>query len=207
LFGALVLAAACDYSTAALAAPAPTVLFSFKNLRGVEPFARLFADHAGNLYGTTNQGGANNAGTVFELSPPVAGQTAWTETVLFSFNGPNGNHPFGGVIAGGAGNLYGTTSQGGENNFGTVFELSPPVAGQTAWTETVLFSFNAPNGSFPVGDLLADGAGNLYGTTRLGKVNKRCHVSGGSCGEVFELSPPAGRQTTWTETVLLYFDR
>jgi uncharacterized repeat protein (TIGR03803 family) len=206
LLGALVVAAMCDYGTAALAAPAPTVLFSFKNLRGANPAGGLFADHAGNLYGMTGQGGANNVGTVFELSPPVAGQTAWPETVLFSFHGPDGAHPYGALIADGAGNLYGTTNQGGANNVGAVFELSPPVAGQTAWSKTVLLTFNGTNGAYPAGALLADGAGNLYGTTEEGGANNNCGDRVG-CGAVFELSPPSAGQTKWTETVLFSFHK
>jgi uncharacterized repeat protein (TIGR03803 family) len=91
----------------------------------------------------------SNLGTVFKLTPPAAGQTAWTETVLVSFNGANGNGPAAGLIADSAGNLYGTTNEGGASGLGTVFKLTPPAAGQTAWTETVLVSFNGTNGQYP----------------------------------------------------------
>jgi len=201
LLGAMTLAslaAACGYGGTAQAAPKEKVLFSFRNLRGLHPYAGLIADGARNLYGTTLYGGATGKGVVFELSPPAAGKTAWTETVLQSFNVTNGAYPFAGLIADGAGNLYGTTNGGGANNDGVVFELSPPAAGKTAWTETVLQSFNGTNGAAPYAGLLADGAGNLYGTTNAGGAI--------GAGVVFELSPPAVGKTAWTETVLQSFN-
>ena len=111
----------------------------------------LFADNAGNLYGTTFMGGPSGAGTVFEVSP--AGQ----ETVLYSFKGGNdGANPEAGVIMDRAGNLYGTTYFGGRNKVcekvsygcGTVFKLAPNGK------ETVLYQFpyargNPPDGAFP----------------------------------------------------------
>jgi uncharacterized repeat protein (TIGR03803 family) len=120
-------------------------------------------DTEGNLYGTTPNGGAYNAGTVFKLTPSGA------ETILYSFNpqgnAPNGESPRSGVILDAEGNLYGTTPGGGaycvpENNCGTVFELTP------TGTETVLHSFGASGDGFdPWGGLVSDGKGNLYGTT------------------------------------------
>jgi uncharacterized repeat protein (TIGR03803 family) len=188
---------ACGFVGIARAAPQLTVLFRFTNLKGAYPHGKLIADGAGNLYGTTVEGGANNDGVVFELSPPTEGETAWTEKVLFSFDGTNGDEPLAGLIADGAGNLYGTTRQGGENNDGVVFRLTPPVAGKKAWIEKVLLSFNGTNGADPHAGLLADGAGNLYGTTAGGGAN--------SDGEVFELSPPASGKKAWTETVIHSF--
>jgi len=153
-------------------------------------------DSAGNLYGTTLEGGAHGYGAVYELSPPTGGQTRWTETVLFSFDGYNGGRPSGDLLADRAGNLYGTTLGGG-GSVGVAFELSPPATGQITWTETVLVYFDGANGFAPMGSLIADGAGNLYGTTQSGGAN--------SAGVAFELSPPAAGQTVWTETVLLSF--
>jgi uncharacterized repeat protein (TIGR03803 family) len=188
-----------------------TVLLTFNGKNGAYPSGALLADGAGNLYGTTEEGGNNKCpsrvgcGVVFELSPPSAGQTKWTETVLFSFHKSDGAAPLAGLIADGAGNLFGTTYEGGMTDHGLAFELSPPVAGRTAWTETVLRYFGATNGKGPSGVLLADGAGNLYGTTNGGGKNRTGCPGDKGCGVVFELSPPATGQTTWTETVLYVF--
>jgi len=174
-----------------------TVLRSFNQTHGNNAVGDVIADGAGNFYGTTVHGGANDQGVVFELSPPKGGRKAWTETVLRSFGGPDGEAPEAGLITDGAGNLYGTTSRGGAVGDGVVFELSPPKTGKKTWTETVLQSFRGADGQGPYGSLLADGAGNLYGATQFGGAN------GG--GVVFELSPPAGGRTAWTETVLKNF--
>ena len=84
----------------------------------------LIQDAAGNFYSTTSGGGAHNKGTVFELSPSSNG---WTKTTLFSFNGKDGNAPQAGLILSG-GNLYGTTTLGGADGHGTVFQLTLPIA-------------------------------------------------------------------------------
>jgi uncharacterized repeat protein (TIGR03803 family) len=183
-----------------------TVLFSFRGADdGGSPSASLLMDSAGDLYGTTASGGLNDDGVVFELSPPQAGAKAWTETVLVSFDGADGESPFGPLIADGAGNLFGTTPFGGAHDDGVVFELSPPANGGMAWTQTVLLSFSGPDGGLPYGGVIADGAGNLYGTTSTGgSVDKPCKNLG--CGLVFELSPPANGGTAWAQTVLLTFD-
>lgn len=109
------------------------VLYSFgpKGLGdGGQPVGKLVMDDAGNLYGTT-KGGGNGAGTVFELTPSIGG--SWVETVLYNFCSQpgcaDGQSPSAGLIFDGAGNLYGTTLQGGLVQgccFGTVFELSAP---------------------------------------------------------------------------------
>jgi uncharacterized repeat protein (TIGR03803 family) len=125
LLGTMALAALCGYGGTAQAAPQLKVLLSFTNLKGAYPQAGLIADGAGNLYGTTTQGGANSDGVVFELSPPAAGKKAWTETLLQSFDGTNGQFPQAGLLADVAGNLYGTTQQGGSHSVGVVFKLTP----------------------------------------------------------------------------------
>jgi uncharacterized repeat protein (TIGR03803 family) len=110
---------------------------------GMLPSA-VIMDGTGNLYGTTASGGANGAGTVFELSPPPVGKTSWTEKNLYNFcaqkNCGDGYLPGGGVILDVSGNLYGTTAFGGYTGgaTGTMFKLSPPGAGTTRWTETIL---------------------------------------------------------------------
>ena len=103
----------------------------------------LTFDSKGNLYGTTPYGGnANDAGVVFELSPPASGSGPWTETVLYRFCSvsgcSDGGNPSGGVIFDSKGNLYGTAGGG---NGGVVFELTPPSNSSSIWTESVLYRF------------------------------------------------------------------
>jgi uncharacterized repeat protein (TIGR03803 family) len=165
---------------------------------GSFPFAGLIADKEDALYGTTYQGGNRDAGMVFRLTPPATGQTAWTETALYSFTGgSDGFNPGAGLIADKQGALYGTTQFGG-TGYGTVFRLTPPTRGQKTWTETVLYSFiGGSDGGNPVAGLIFDKEGALYSTT----------LQGGSSngGTVFKLTPPAKGQTAWTETVLYSF--
>ena len=125
--------------------------------KGSFPFAGVIRDSAGNLYGTTNHGGAANAGVVYKVD------TAGRQTVLYSFGGgADGSYPSG-VIGDSAGNFYGTTYEGGTPGGGTVYELD------AAGHKTVLYSFTAAADGFgPSGGLIRDSAGNLYGTTGLG---------------------------------------
>jgi uncharacterized repeat protein (TIGR03803 family) len=184
------------------------VLASLTAKGGADPVAGLIMDKAGNLYGTASYGGsaASAGGTVFKLSPPAAGKTAWSETTLVNFDGPHGQSPSGSLIADSDGNLYGTTSYGGKFNQGTIFKLSPPPAGKTEWALTVLFSFKGLDGAQPYAGLLADAAGNLYGTTAGGGPDfgtGNAYANGS--GTVFKLAPPAPGTTDWTETVLFSF--
>jgi len=180
-----------------------TVLYSFTGSDGGQPYAGLISDSSGNLYGTTETGGAYKSGTVFELTPNSRG--GWTETVLYSFcaatSCSDGADPRGGLVRDAAGNLFGTTFEGRGSNCGqdyygcgVVFELSP---NDGSWTETVLYSFSAGrDGANPYGGLVFDSAGNLYGTTSYGG-DKNC-----LCGTVFELSPGS---SAWTQTVIHTF--
>ena len=148
------------------------VLYTFSGgADGDGPEAGLARDAAGNLYGTTTDGGNSSCscGTVFELD------TTGKETVLYSFTGgKDGGYPFAAVLSGSGGNLYGTTGRGGDFNNGTVFQLDP------TGKETVLYSFTGgTDGSSPRG-LVQDSAANLYGTTAGG---------GANYGVVFELKP------------------
>jgi uncharacterized repeat protein (TIGR03803 family) len=164
------------------------LLYSFsRDPDGIFPRAGLIIDTGGVLYGTTYRGGDSNRGIVFNLSPPAAGETQWTETVLYSFKGGNdGSSPESGLISDANGVLYGTTGYGGDSGRGTVFQLSPPAAGETQWTETVLHRFKGGNdGARPMGDLIIDPNGVLYGTTNEGG-NLACV---GGCGTVFKLVP------------------
>jgi uncharacterized repeat protein (TIGR03803 family) len=186
---------------AAAAAPVEKVLYNFDVITGGNsPQAALTAGPGGVYYGTTDLGGATGNGTVFELDPPAAGQTAWTEKVLYSFAGPgDGSVPSSGLLAGKDGVLYGVTGSGGANGYGVVFALTPPAAGQTAWTESVLYSFAGGNdGIAPYGTLVSDANGVLYGSTTNGGGSS-------SSGVVFSLTPPAAGGTAWSEAVLYSF--
>ena len=129
---------------------------------GGQPYqAGVIFDQAGNLYGVTEYGGAYNKGTVYQLTPSPSGP--WTENVLYSFTGgTDGARPQGGLAIDGAGNLYGTTSDGGVPNVycGTVFSLSPSESG---WTFTILHTFTGgKDGCSPQADVMYSGL--VYGT-------------------------------------------
>jgi uncharacterized repeat protein (TIGR03803 family) len=155
-----------------------TLLHSFTGTPdGVNPLAGLLRDAAGNLYGTTKYGGAGGGyGTVFKLS--AKGKL----TLLHSFAGmPDGVNPYSRLIRDSAGNFYGTTFYGGTVGYGTVFKLD------TAGKLTILHSFNgSPDGGNPIGGLILDKAGNLYDTTSGGG-DLNCGFSG--CGTVFKVAP------------------
>ncbi|HEX8817940.1 MAG TPA: choice-of-anchor tandem repeat GloVer-containing protein [Terriglobales bacterium] len=176
-----------------------TILHSFSTKNdGRYPLGSLVFDSAGNLYGTTSGGGKYQGGTVFELSPGTGGQ--WTETPLYSFcpvaGCPDGANPASNLIFDSSGNLYGTTTAGGAQQSGAVFQLTPSSTGK--WTETTLYSFQNNNldGVNPDAGVLLDLAGNLYGTTYWGGIY--------GAGTVFELSPNG--QGQWAETVLYSFN-
>jgi uncharacterized repeat protein (TIGR03803 family) len=136
-------------------------------------------DSAGNLYGTTEFGGAKNLGTVYKLSP---GKKGWKEKILYSFKSgeKDGKVPAAGIVFDATGNIYGTTSGGGDYGLGTVFELVAPV-GKGSYKERILWSFGGPDGGRPFDSLILDNAGNLYGTASQG--------GSGGYGVVFEVTP------------------
>ncbi len=159
---------------------------------GYYPFASLIIDAAGNLYGTTYEGGIYGVGTVFELTNTGSG---WTESVLYNFTGgDNGSGPFAGVIFDAKGNLYGTTPFGGSDDVGTVFQLTPSHG---SWKHHVLYTFTGgDDGGLPYyGSLAMDDAGNLYGTTKYGG---RLQY-----GTVFQLAQE--HPGKWKETVVHSF--
>lgn len=158
-----------------------SVIATFNNTNGSYPTGGLYVDGAGNVFGTTSQGGANNDGTVFEI--PAGTKTVNT---LVNFNGTNGSGPAGTLIADASGNLYGTTGYGGADNDGTVFKIA-------AGTDilTTLASLDGTQGEYPSAGLIADAAGNLYGTAFYGG-------SGGE-GTVFELAAGASTLSTLAE--------
>jgi uncharacterized repeat protein (TIGR03803 family) len=169
-------------------APTYTVLHSFNfSGDGQTPYAGLVRDTKGNLYGTAFFGGPDGccAGAVFAVS------TGGKERILHFFSGhPDGVNPYAGLVRDAAGNLYGTTFNGGEAGVGVVFKLD------AASHETVLYSFTgAPDGANPQAGVVLDGAGNLYGTTSTGGSS----VCSAGCGIVFKID------TTGKETVLHAF--
>jgi uncharacterized repeat protein (TIGR03803 family) len=172
LYGTTTIDGAYSYGTVFRVTPAgkETVLHSFTGIGGdgAFPYSPLVRDSSGNLYGTTEFGGlyggscgANGCGIVFKLD------STGKETVLYRFAGypADGQMPLQGLVRDSAGNLYGTTFQGGAYGGGTVFQIGP------AGAEIVLhnFNLNGIDGYDPFGgSLLRDSAGNLYGTTELG---------------------------------------
>jgi len=132
------------------------------------PESTLLFDPSGNLYGTTTSGGKYGYGVAFELIPQSNG--SWSEKVLHAFRSyPDGANPWGGLIFDSAGNLYGSTSDGGKDlcsygglGCGTIYELSPSASGE--WTETVLVHLPDSSTNWPSNDLVMDSEGNLYGT-------------------------------------------
>ncbi|HTZ95313.1 MAG TPA: choice-of-anchor tandem repeat GloVer-containing protein [Terriglobales bacterium] len=191
-----------------------TILYGFEGSPdGDSPNANLVMDAAGNLFSTTVEGGTGNycgkgCGTIFELSPPKTNGAPWTETILYSFQGgADGNYP-NGVIFGKDGSLYGTTRSGGNGSgcsgegCGTVFKLSPPSVKGAAWTETILYRFQGgTDGDSPVGNLVVDSQGLLWGTTTNGGYQgEDCSPVG--CGTVFALIPTRG---VWVEKIVYAF--
>lgn len=167
-----------------------SVLYSFgaNGTDGYYPLHNVVLDHAGNLYGTTYQGGSSGGGTVFQLVPSGGG---WTENIIANF--PLGADPQAGLIIDGSGNLYGATDGVGASGTSEVFELSPSG---NSWQLTSLHSFPSTSqfNIGPVGNLVMDQSGNLYGTTySLGVHNK---------GNIFKLTPSGG---SWNYTDLYDF--
>jgi hypothetical protein len=189
------------------------LLYSFQGGgdAGSVPVGGVVFDKQGNLYGVTSDGGG-----VYQLAPPAKKAGAWTETVLYVFQGNtkgDGATPEGGLVIDSAGNLYGTTAYGGTGNCvllgtlvgcGTVYELSPPRQKGGAWIETILYSFpTAKQGYYPWGSLVFGSAGKLYGATQFGGGHgTTCDIFYQYCGAVFELSPPTKQGGKWKEKVL-----
>jgi uncharacterized repeat protein (TIGR03803 family) len=142
-----------------------TVLYEFKgqaNKDGASPHGHLAFDAKGNIYGTTQSGGTNNTGTVYELSPKSGG--GWKEKVLYSFSASgatDGADPSAGMTIAADGTMYSTTPDGGASGAGTVFSLKKTSKG---WKQTVIQNLNGSStGGYPYEGLMMDTAGNLYG--------------------------------------------
>ena len=174
-----------------------SVLYSFSGgSDGGYPDSDLVMDRAGNLYGTSVEGGAFGSGAVFELSPSG---TSWTETVLYSFtSGTDGGEPYGGVTLDAVGNLYGTTVTGGsggacEGGCGVAFKLTNSAG---AWTETVIHNFTGgADGSGPGAGLSLGKDGGLYGMTPIGGAS--------GLGVIYELK--SNSNGTWGERIIHTF--
>jgi hypothetical protein len=145
------------------------VLHNFGNDEdGQLPFANggnLVLDSAGNLYGTTYLGGSFSSGTAFELIRLPGGR--WKETILYDFN--DGLFPESGLIFDSAGNLYGTTYEGGTVSCGVVIKLLPASNG--TWSEETVYNFfknSTDDGCTPSGNIVFDASGSLFGTTQQG---------------------------------------
>lgn len=168
-----------------------TLVYSFSGDDGNQPnFVDPVFDAAGNMYGTTIEGGVYSLGNVWQLT---RSNGQWTETSIHDFDITDGAVPFSGVTLDAQGNVYGTSSTGGPspNGVGTVFELTHSGSG---WTLNTLHTFTGPDGSGIAAGVIFDAQGNLYGATLNGG------ASGG--GTVFELSPSGGG---WNISVLYSF--
>ncbi|MGL5809293.1 MAG: choice-of-anchor tandem repeat GloVer-containing protein, partial [Nocardioides sp.] len=148
----------------------------FDGANGAFPRGGLVQAAGGAIYGTTSAGGAGKAGTIFELEPGNG-----SLRTLFSFRGTNGAEPYGTLLAGKDGNLYGVTRSGGGRDLGTVYRVSP------AGEHRVLVSFAGTNGAHPAAGLVDGGDGFLYGTTTKG--------GGTGRGTVFRISDAGGFET------------
>ena len=171
-----------------------TVIYNFKNYD--QPVPGLVFDKAGNLYGAHFSSGEKGRGAVYQLTPSQGG--GWTYTAICSFGRRNDGFPSHGPIISEAGNLYGTMYYQPHSPSNGVYELKPPATKGGAWTERVLYTFcsqsNCSDGDNPLGRLIFDGKGTLYGTTYWGGASQ--------LGTVFKLTPQAG---AWTESVVYNF--
>jgi uncharacterized repeat protein (TIGR03803 family) len=179
--------------------------FSRENGDGTNPRPELAIGKSGKLYGTTVTGGVgvgNGLGTVFELTPPTTPGGVWGAKILHRFTGENGDgaFPYGGLVVGDDGAIYGTTF-GGIAGTGVVFKLTPAATGDEDWTETVLHRFvgrdQDGDGASPVAGLALGKNGALYGTTQWGGLSGN--------GIVFQLLPPKTASGEWIYAVLHRF--
>ena len=181
-----------------------TILYAFQGGDGpndIRPGVLFGAD--GNLYATSYFGGTNGCGTVFKLAHNSDG--SWTENTLFNFDcASTGSQPTGGVTFDKVGNLYGSTTGGGNSGKGVIFQLTPNSDG--SWTEKVIHHFTGgSDGAYPDHvNLIFDSTGNLYGVAANGGIgNCPVFVNGTLCGTVYKLAPKANG--TWAFTVLHTF--
>jgi uncharacterized repeat protein (TIGR03803 family) len=155
-----------------------TDLAAFNGTNGENAVGGVVLDSSGDLFGTTSQGGADSQGTVFEL---VNG--SGVISTLVSFNVTDGETPHVGVVLDSSGNLYGVTYRGGPKNEGTVFEV-----GHATNAVTTVASFNATNGEYPSSNAVMDSSGNFFGTTTVAGTY--------SDGTIYEIAHGSGLVTT-----------
>jgi hypothetical protein len=208
-----------------------TILHVFtgnSNGDGDSPAGGLVTDNKGNLYGTAAYGGTGDCvllgtkvgcGVVYKMMPPQIKGGAWTEKVLYSFQGgKDGYLPVGDLTFDKSGNLYGATEYGGGYGScnspyyqycGTIFKLSPPKTKGGKWKETVLYSFKSgTDGANPNGGLVFDAKDAIYGTTYAGGNDTYCkYDTSQGCGTAFELRPPDIKDKAWKEAVLRRFSK
>jgi uncharacterized repeat protein (TIGR03803 family) len=161
---------------------------------GATPYTGLVEDAAGNLYGATGNGGTYyDSGTIFELTPNSDG--SWSYNIIYDFGAggyPTAQGPFGPLSIDSAGNIYGTTDDGGIYEDGTVFKLSPSNGG---WKESVLFNFTLSYGNYAgINGVIIGPGGDLYGTTVYDGIY--------SLGTLYKLTPAVGY---WNKTILHTF--
>jgi len=168
-----------------------TVIHAFKGADGSGPGSPVAVDKFGNVYGTTPTGGSYGMGTLYLLQPSGAN---WKFRIIHTFTGGSdgGGGSAGRLLIDPAGNLYGVCTVGGDNTFGTVYEVSR-VNGQIQFTTLYAFK-DSPDGALPYGALVFDKSGNLYGTTYYAGAN--------DLGTVYTLTPNNG---IWSESVLYSF--
>lgn len=158
-----------------------TNLYAFSVTDGAHPWAGpLVQGRDGFLYGTTEAGGADDIGSIFQIS------TNGFFNSLCSLNGSGGHTPYGGMIEGLDGSFYGTTSVGGPGIWGTIFKITP----DGAYSDLYSFPFNGLSGAIPFGGLVQGADGNLYGTTTQGGPSYRDtnSVNGQGFGTIFKIT-------------------
>jgi uncharacterized repeat protein (TIGR03803 family) len=192
-----IVAAVCVLLAIHLSAATGTVLHNFKSKEGASPTLSVIFDSSGNIYGVAAQEGGSRCGSVYELT--VSG-TSYTEKTLYSFKGGNdGCIPVAGLVFDKSGNLYGTTKLGGSHAVGIAYKLTKSG---TTWSESVIHTFGGTNdGQYPIGSLIIDSSGNLYGTTQGGGSHGNGEENVG--GTAFKLAPNSSGG--YTESVMHSF--